>query len=122
MAHYRDFNSVTSQAEKWGGKPFACSSNSGLRHFIILIGLVDLGFNDNPFSWNNCRKGQENIRERPDRGIANHKWRLLHPNASILHALAIVSDHLPVILNTDGHGILALSNLRQCGSETWVVF
>lgn len=66
-----DFNSVVSQTEKKGGRPVASSSSGGLRQFITNNGLIDLGFNGNPFTWNNGRGGCANIRERLDRGLVN---------------------------------------------------
>lgn len=97
-----DFNSVVSQKEKKGGRPIASSSNSGLKQFIYQYGLIDMSFNGNPFTWNNGHGGCSNIHERLDKGPANHKWRVQYPNASILHSSAIVSDHLPLILNMEG--------------------
>ncbi|KAK3012315.1 hypothetical protein RJ639_012615 [Escallonia herrerae] len=63
-------------------------------------GLIDLGFSGNPFTWNNKRPAQGNIRERLDRGLANPQWRLLFLNASIKHLPAHQSDHNPILLNT----------------------
>lgn len=61
-----DFNAIGSQKEKHGGQPFACFSKYGLSSFISDYGLVDLGFNGNPFTWNNGRQGAANIRKRLD--------------------------------------------------------
>lgn len=115
-----DFNVVGSQKEKLGGQPFACSSKSDLSSFINDCGLVDLGFNGNPFSWNSGHHGGANIKERLDRGLANHSWRVLFPNASISHYPAAALDHLPMILNSNGYGTLLvdLLNLKKCGLET----
>lgn len=107
-----DFNSVCSQSEKRGGRLFGSSSSSGLLQFTNAAGLIDLGFNGNPFTWNNGRQGCANIRKRLDRGLANHSRRLLFPNASILHSPAYASDHLPVVLNTDGLGNLTRRPFR----------
>lgn len=72
-----DFNAVSSQQEKQGGKPFDCSSRYGLTAFVTDIGFIDLGFNGNPFTWNNDRQGCANIKERPGRGLVNSSWRIL---------------------------------------------
>lgn len=101
---FGDFNSVALQSEKRGGCPFASSLIGGLRHFITSCGLVDLNFHGNPFTWNNRRGGCTNIRERLDRCLANQKWQVQYPNASVLHSPAVASDHLSLILNTEGHG------------------
>lgn len=40
-----------------------------------------------------------------DRGLVNQQWRIQYPDASVLHAPTIASDHLPLILNTEGNGL-----------------
>lgn len=69
-----DFTSVISQTKKRGGRSVSSSSSGGLRQFISQCGLVDLGFNGNPFTWNNGRGDCVNIGEKLDRGLANHDW------------------------------------------------
>lgn len=95
-----DFNSITCQAEKKGGNPFASSSNNNFSNNLDDLGLVDLGFHGNQFTWTNKRAGSDNIQERLDRGVANVDWITLFPHASILHLPAILSDHKP-LLSTD---------------------
>ncbi|KAK9288102.1 hypothetical protein L1049_016549 [Liquidambar formosana] len=97
-----DFNLITSQADKRGGRPFASSSAGGLKEIIDPNALVDIGFSGNPFTWSNKRGGHANIRERLDRGIANLSWRALFPHASLSYLPAISSDHCPILLNCSG--------------------
>lgn len=94
-----DFNCITSQAEKLGGRAFASSSSSGLLQFMDEFGLLDLRFSGHPFTWNNKRSLSHNIHERLDRGIANILWRTLFPNASIQHLPAHHSNHKPLLLS-----------------------
>lgn len=75
-----DFNAVSSQREKRGGQLVACFSHFGLNSLINDFGLIDLGFNGNPFTWNKGRQGQTNIRKLLDRSLANRYWRLLFPH------------------------------------------
>ncbi|XP_012843184.1 PREDICTED: uncharacterized protein LOC105963337 [Erythranthe guttata] len=74
-----DFNVVTSQNERKGGNPFASSSKNNLLSSFDDLGLIDLGFHGQPFTWNNKRGGLKNIQQRIDRGVANSLWCSLFP-------------------------------------------
>jgi hypothetical protein len=95
-----DFNRILDQTEKYGGRPFSCSSNDLFRDFLNLHGLVDLGFSGSPFTWSNHRHGRHLIRERLDRDVASTQWIHLFSSFSVRHLLAHASDHLFLILNT----------------------
>ncbi|KAK9285129.1 hypothetical protein L1049_024314 [Liquidambar formosana] len=97
---FGDFNCVLSQADKKGGRPFACPSSGGLGGVMDSFGLIDLGFASNPFTWSNKRCNLANIQECLDRRIANADWRLLFPFASLLHLLATASDHSPILIDS----------------------
>jgi hypothetical protein len=58
------FNRILDQSEKFGGWPYACSSNDPFRDFLNSHGLVDLGFSGSPFTWSNHGHGRHLIRER----------------------------------------------------------
>lgn len=45
---------------------------------------------------------ERNIKERLDRAITNCAWCELFPQASLLHLLAISSNHSLILLNTNG--------------------
>ncbi|XP_059432574.1 uncharacterized protein LOC132165893 [Corylus avellana] len=95
-----DFNMILSQSEKYGGRPYACSSNDPFHSFLDSFGMIDLGFSGNPFTWSNKRQGHRLIKERLDRGIANSHWIHLFPHFSVQHLPAYSSDHNPIILDT----------------------
>lgn len=59
-----------------------------------------MGFQGPAFTWNNKRSGMANIQERLDRGLINGPGRLLFPQASITHLLALNSDHRPLLMHT----------------------
>jgi hypothetical protein len=63
---------------------------------------VDLGYSGNLFTWSNKHKGHFNIKERLDRGLSNHRWIHLFPNAKISHLPALDSDHNPLLFSTLG--------------------
>jgi hypothetical protein len=48
-----NFNMILSQSEKYGGRPYACSSNDAFHGFLDSFGMIDLGFSGNPFTWSN---------------------------------------------------------------------
>jgi hypothetical protein len=95
-----DFNVVVSQSEKFGGRPYACSSNDTFHGFLNSFGMIDLGFTGNPFTWSNKRRGDQLIKERLDRGVANPQWIHLFPHFSVRHLPAHSSDHNPILLDT----------------------
>jgi hypothetical protein len=95
-----DFNIILSQTEKYGGRPFACSSNDPFRGFLDSFGMIDLGFSSNPFTWSNKRQNHHLIKERLDRGIANPQWVHLFPHYTVQHLPAQISDHNPIFLDT----------------------
>jgi hypothetical protein len=51
-----DLNVILSQDEKYGRRPFACSSTDPFRSFLDSFGMIDLGFSGNPFTWSNKRQ------------------------------------------------------------------
>ena len=62
----KDFNMILSQSEKYGGRPYACSSNDAFHGFLDSFGMIDLGFTRNPFTWSNKRWDHLLIKERLD--------------------------------------------------------
>ncbi|XP_021754711.1 uncharacterized protein LOC110720019 [Chenopodium quinoa] len=75
-----DLNEVTSPSEKMGGRNFRMSQCRDLNMLANVACLVDLGFNDNPFTWHNAREGAAIIRERLDRAMTNPSWHNTFPN------------------------------------------
>jgi hypothetical protein len=69
--------------------------------FIDLFVMIDLGFAGNPYTWCNNRQGLDSIKERLDRGLASPNWVYLHLDYSLLHLLALFSDHNPISLTTN---------------------
>ena len=88
------------------------SSHFPFKKFIDHFGMIDVGFVGNPFTWNNNRKGVENIKERLDRGLASPAWIHLHLDLSLLHLPAINSDHNLITLNTNTTSCFLLRPFR----------
>ncbi|KAG2689981.1 hypothetical protein I3760_09G165600 [Carya illinoinensis] len=89
---------------KWGGllfMPFATSSSpNDLALYITQQGLVDLGHKGPTYTWTNNIQGQNNIRERLDRGISNLQWNNLFLDANVKTLPRISSYHSPILLDT----------------------
>lgn len=62
----RDFNAISGQNEKWGGRPYAYLSRDGFYQLKLNHGLVDIGNSGSRFTWCNGKGGAQNIRERLD--------------------------------------------------------
>ncbi|XP_021729697.1 uncharacterized protein LOC110696651 [Chenopodium quinoa] len=75
-----NLNEVTSQSEKSGGRSFRPSQCHDLNNFMDKASMIDLGFNGNPFIWNNARDIIDHICERLDRALGSAKWLESFPN------------------------------------------
>lgn len=63
------------------------------------LGLEDIGYNGDMFTWTNNKRGGDRIRERLDRVLANAAWCASFPSAQCFHELIIGSDHAPIQLS-----------------------
>jgi hypothetical protein len=97
-----DYNYLLSNADKKGGLSFASSSSSSMRKRVDALGLIDMGFIGNQYTWTNKRPAKANVKEMLDRALANTDWRILFPNAKVKHFPIIKSDHAPILLLTQG--------------------
>ncbi|KAJ4851122.1 hypothetical protein Tsubulata_002429 [Turnera subulata] len=104
-----DFNAMTDDTDKEGGKEFCLTLNQRFRDWIDTCGLIDLGFNGFCYTWNNKRKGAANVRERIDRCLANASWRILFDKAQVFHKSMTGSNHRPLRL----HLSLASRRIRR---------
>jgi hypothetical protein len=66
----------------------------------LSIGMIDLGFSGNPYTWSNHRQGHGLIKERLDRGIVSSTWLHAFPAISDTHLPDYTSDHNPLLLDT----------------------
>ncbi|XP_059451054.1 uncharacterized protein LOC132181841 [Corylus avellana] len=97
-----DFNEILFPSEKWGGNTRSRRLMWDFQQALEECDLTDLGFLGPKYTWNNGREEEDFIKERLDRGVANHEWRDLFPNAELRVEFALGSDHLPVFLCLKG--------------------
>ncbi|KAL8473667.1 hypothetical protein ACS0TY_030494 [Phlomoides rotata] len=99
-----DFNEILWSWEKRGGIYQRTRSMEEFWDTISQMGLQDLGFSGNKFTWSNGRAGEANIMVRHDRALANPSWRVLCENSRVLHLPRTNSDHSPILILWDHHG------------------
>ena len=66
------------------------------RDVISICQLEDLGFLEPKFTWCSKREGEDFIKERLDRALANHQWQDLYPVRQVEIMSSCSSDHSPI--------------------------
>jgi hypothetical protein len=61
--------------------------------------LVDLGFSGPKYTWNNRQQGQDNIRVRLDRAVANGQFLQFFGDAHVDNIITTSSDHHAALLS-----------------------
>ncbi|KAG5594328.1 hypothetical protein H5410_035560 [Solanum commersonii] len=95
----RDFNEVTNALEKLRGRPINNSKSSSFINCLDHMGMIDLGFTSQKYTWTNKHKNNKTIiMERLDRFLSNQDWLSLYPNSNVLHLPRTHLDHCPILL------------------------
>jgi hypothetical protein len=58
--------------------------------------LTDLGFTDLPFTYDDGREGDTNVKVRLDRAVADKNWRDSFGDVVLHHLVSSCSDHCPL--------------------------
>ncbi|CAN1758574.1 hypothetical protein LINPERHAP1_LOCUS6849 [Linum perenne] len=99
-----DFNAIRSREEKEGGNPTPVRRLQQFNGFIADIGVMDMRFSGDIFTWcNNNRQGNV-IKQRLDRGMCNGGWCEIFPRSFIVNEVRIQSDHSPIVMLTEDDG------------------
>ncbi|CAB4269470.1 unnamed protein product [Prunus armeniaca] len=98
-----DFNDIMDVSEKRGGLPRTERSLYDFSTFAVNSHLLDLGYVGHPFTWRNKRQ-EGGIMKRLDRGFGNDQWVTLYPAATVHHVVVPGSDHVLLLLQTQGPG------------------
>lgn len=75
-----DFNEVMYAFEKDGGSDRRFVSMARFRQVVDNCGLIDLGFQGEPFTWKNGQEDDAFIQGRIDRFFGDSQWINHHPN------------------------------------------
>ncbi|KAK6146589.1 hypothetical protein DH2020_020458 [Rehmannia glutinosa] len=96
-----DFNDILSMEEKRGGRVRNEKSFDDFKEFVRAMGMSEIPYSGNTFTWSNLRIGVECVEERLDRSFGSPGWRLDWPKAIVSHIMRISSDHHMLILDTE---------------------
>ena len=114
-----DFNYTINVREIIRGRRGSNSSATNyLKELIFEFGAIDLGYFGNAFTWARGKWGSSAIKKRLDRGIASISWRLAFPKATVSHLGTIMSDHTPILLDTNPEDSFAHRPFRF--EATWI--
>ncbi|CAM8963352.1 unnamed protein product [Rhodiola kirilowii] len=108
-----DFNEITFSWEMESKRVRQAWQMRNFRECLEECELVDLGCSGTPFTFSNKRKGDQEVRARLDRMVANEGWRATFPGAVVKHGFAYTSDHVPLILCLKGDRKVQLHRVRR---------
>jgi len=78
-----DFNDILLLVDKSGTSDKEPWMLNGFGEAINYCRLIELGFSEYPFTWNNSRLGTLNVEERLDRALATSKFVEIFPHMKI---------------------------------------
>ncbi|KAJ8649330.1 hypothetical protein MRB53_002353 [Persea americana] len=96
-----DFNNLLSVEDKHGGVDYPQWLLTGFRNAVSDCSLFDMPLCGYPFTWERGRGTNNLVEERLDRALVTDSWLSLFPHAKLVNLLAPVSDHTPLLLETD---------------------
>lgn len=96
-----DFNSVINKNEVSINSNFSLTRCTGFANWIEREGLVDLGYTGSKFTWSRGNQTDTLKVARLDRALGNIEWKILFPEAEVIHLPMVSSDHAPLLINTD---------------------
>ncbi|KAL5711891.1 hypothetical protein ACHQM5_014119 [Ranunculus cassubicifolius] len=88
-----DFNTITSNDEKWGGRDAKVYQTRVFNQFIDDAEVFDLGFVGAKYTWCNGQANLRRVYTRIDRVLITAKWRTMFEEATLYHVANDVSDH-----------------------------
>lgn len=95
-----DFNEIKNNAEKCGGMTRPERSFFEFRNIIAEMGMGDISFRGDAFTWANNREREGFIQERLDRFLGSSEWLLHFDTAEVTYVLRQSSDHALIMLDT----------------------
>ncbi|XP_074278484.1 uncharacterized protein LOC141602073 [Silene latifolia] len=96
-----DLNQVEFSSDKLGGSDKLIRGANLFSYWKNLHCLMDIPFKGPRITWCNNRDGPHRIYERLDKGFASNDWLSLFLNTFMKHLPIQISDHAPIILDTN---------------------
>jgi hypothetical protein len=97
-----DFNEVLSGDEHFGSVDRSESQMAMFRDCLDECGLMDLGYSGLKFTWNNRQEGDDLVRVRLDRAVANGAFTDRFSGYQVENVITTSSDQLAVSINLTG--------------------
>ncbi|CAM8920955.1 unnamed protein product [Rhodiola kirilowii] len=108
-----DFNEVLYSWEMRSTRDRQQWQMRNFRHCLEDCGLTDVGFKGVTFTYTNRRKGDQEVRARLDRVVANYEWRMAYPQAVVKHGFANASDHCPLIIYLEDQRLVQRRKVKR---------
>lgn len=96
-----DFNDLLCQDDKRGLHEHTQWLFSGFRQASSDCNLIDLPMVGYPYTWVRFKGRPNCVEERLDRAFVNDSWLAIYPNVQLRNVVAPISDHSPLVLNTE---------------------
>jgi ribonuclease HI len=96
-----DFNETKWQHEHLSETKRSEKRMAEFRSLLNFCNLQDITYVGPPWTFDNKRKGDQNVKARIDRAVASQDWSVLYPQAKITHICSTRSDHLPLLLDCE---------------------
>jgi hypothetical protein len=107
-----DFNEALWQHEHLSACRRSENQMAAFRDALMVCELKDLGFKGVPFTYDNGRRGNANVKVRLDRGLADDRWRDIFSDASVVHIVTPCSDHCALLIKLARES--AKGPMRKC--------
>ncbi|XP_021750450.1 uncharacterized protein LOC110716125 [Chenopodium quinoa] len=117
---FGDFNEILSEDEKYGGAIRSERDIDLFRDAVEVCALNDLGYRGNKFTWQRGTDLLCVIRERLDRFLGCDEWCNMFPQFSVRHFPLYLSDHAPILLQTEGNNRRRKVNKRFHFEAMWL--
>lgn len=98
-----DFNETLSSSEHFGGTGRTEAQMEGFREAVSICRFSDLGFIGLPYTWDNRREGDQNVKARLDRGLATDTFLDIYREVKVWNVQTTISDHSCLVVEYLNH-------------------
>jgi hypothetical protein len=108
-----DFNETLWQKEHFSAPRRGERQMAESRNVLSFCDLHDLGYKGVPWTFDNKKEGNKNVKVRLDRAVASPSWTSLFPDANVTHLVSSRSDHCPILIDLEKY------HNRQSARRPW---
>lgn len=69
--------------------------------------MIDIHLEGYPYTWAKSPGTDRAVEERRDRALATNDWFFIHPWARLKNLMALMSDHSPILLDSEDRFFLS---------------